>query len=306
MPSKLKSLKDLDYKSLKPSDFRKSRNTDLNELNLVKEIVSDSLANISIAVVLHIHYPEGLEKASSFILELGEVADYFISTSDEKIYEELLAATRGLLAHLRVVVELVPNVGRNFAPLLVTFSSAVMEHEYLIHWHSKQSPHASVKIRHAWIDALDNTLLNREVLTRAISLMKATSNCALMHPDVVNHFRRLNYKWNLPNRRSARLIFDRLGLREELDPKAYELFPIGGMFLAKVALLRPIFEAQWSISDFDVEDGQVDGTLQHAIERFFGRWCDLNSLNQLIYQPGSNRFYNVRYLKFRGQRNLRK
>ncbi|NIJ80434.1 glycoside hydrolase family 99-like domain-containing protein [Xanthomonas cannabis] len=47
-------------------------------------------------------------------------------------------------------------------------------------------------------------------------------------------------------------------------------FASGSMFWAKLDALRPLLDAHLQPSDFEGEQGQIDGTLAHAIERFLG------------------------------------
>lgn len=47
-------------------------------------------------------------------------------------------------------------------------------------------------------------------------------------------------------------------------------FASGSMFWARLQALRPLLDAHLLPSMFDIETGQVDGTLAHAIERATG------------------------------------
>jgi lipopolysaccharide biosynthesis protein len=48
------------------------------------------------------------------------------------------------------------------------------------------------------------------------------------------------------------------------------LFPAGGMFWVKTNAIRPILEFSWSYDMFPEENAQIDGAIQHGIERLIG------------------------------------
>ncbi len=69
-------------------------------------------------------------------------------------------------------------------------------------------------------------------------------------------------------------LFNKLKLKNlEL---AKDEFPAGDMFWGRVEAVRNIFEYGFKYKDFPKEQGQLDGTIMHAIER---SWCKIAKVN---------------------------
>jgi lipopolysaccharide biosynthesis protein len=77
------------------------------------------------------------------------------------------------------------------------------------------------------------------------------------HPNIHGWGKNLSYAVDLAKR---------LGI-SALLPKATFNFPVGCMFWAKTAALRPLFELGLTWDDYPLEPASYDGSLLHAIER---------------------------------------
>jgi lipopolysaccharide biosynthesis protein len=73
----------------------------------------------------------------------------------------------------------------------------------------------------------------------------------------------LGWGKNLPY---AVSLAQRLGVSEPLPRNTFN-FPVGSMFWARTAALRPLFELGLSWDDYPEEPVPYDGSLLHAIER---------------------------------------
>jgi len=68
---------------------------------------------------------------------------------------------------------------------------------------------------------------------------------------------------------SNKTTVEHLGLRMGLTLSEITASPFvaGSMFVAKLAALAPLGALQLAADEFEPEDGQIDGTLAHAVER---------------------------------------
>ncbi|QGJ68612.1 Rhamnan synthesis protein F [Planctomycetales bacterium 10988] len=90
-------------------------------------------------------------------------------------------------------------------------------------------------------------------------------------------------------------------------------FPTGAMFWAKVDALSPLFDLKLTYEDFPPEEGQIDGTIAHAIERSFLHIAEDLGYQHVkvrsveakpIKQCLSTTFNDVSYLKQRHETGL--
>ena len=70
------------------------------------------------------------------------------------------------------------------------------------------------------------------------------------------------------NRQELEALCVRVGV--PLPDYERAVFASGSMFWARASALEPILDAGLCSADFENENGQVDGTLAHSIERFLG------------------------------------
>jgi lipopolysaccharide biosynthesis protein len=173
----------------------------------------------------------------------------------------------------KVEVRLVENRGRDVAPMLVEFASALAEYDLIGHVHGKNSAHLARQSKagsdfvRTWRSFLLENLLGDRV--PALDILVAEFD---RHPDLGLVFPEdphiCGWGDNFP-------MADRLRRRLELAelPQAIE-FPVGNMFIARSRALAPLFGAGLSLDDFPEEPVMSDGTMMHAIERLTPLVCE--------------------------------
>ena len=213
-----------------------------------------------VAVVVHIFYPELCPVLLAHIRHIPVSADLLISTNTEEKRVEIAAAFAEYDAG-RVEIQVFPNVGRDLAPVVVGFRDALSSYEYFVHIHSKKSPHEGSLVN--WRPFLLGNILGSKQIVRSILHLLVTENVGMVfsqHFAAVRHL--LNFGYNYDAMKS---LLGRCGI--ELTRSLVLEFPSGSFFWARTAALKPLFDLNLDWSDFPDEQGQVDGTIAHAIER---------------------------------------
>lgn len=232
----------------------------------------------NVLVSAHVYYPEFAPYLRDRLADMPMDWKLAVTTPSNQIAEALLA--KGYFGQRNVEIVVTPNRGRNFAPLLVEFGDSVSNFDYLIHVHSKKSSHTKARIVENWVRAVQEPLLESHKIYRLIQELERDSETVIGYGSTEGIIRMANFSWGL-NQKHLKRKFPEINF----DFKKHRrfTFPAGGMFVLKVKFYTSLFEARFSYEDFAVESGQVDGTLHHAIERFFG-WLPLTrGKKQLLY-----------------------
>lgn len=216
----------------------------------------------TIGVHLHLFY---LDMAPLFRKRLADIPfpfDLYISVSGQpEIIREQFAALP--MVH-KLVVETVPNQGRDVAPFLVTFGPQLAAYDLILHLHSKRSEHHEAG--NDWREQLLDTLLKDMAQIRQwVGLFTANPELGLLYLETNPVFP----YWTLTtytNEADLRGLLERLSIPYP-ETGVYLDFPVGTMFWARGAALHPLLTAALTYADFPPEEGQLDSTLSHAVER---------------------------------------
>lgn len=235
-------------------------------------------ADGSIAIHLHMYYHDLADEFSQYLKNMPFEYDLYVSVSSNEAIGFCREAFSGLAKQGLLVIEQVPNRGRDIAPMFCTFGSRLRRYDYVAHLHSKKSlyNHGATE---GWRQYLCGSLFgNEHRIRRIFSLMQGESPRGIVYPQ---NYRLLPYQANtwLANKAAGVAWCARLGIAPV--PNGYFDFPVGSMFWAKSSAIKPLFDAGISIDDFSEESGQTDGTFAHCLERLLG----LSSRKQ-GYRPG--------------------
>lgn len=214
-------------------------------------------SDLRTGLVAHIYYPELLDEvlACRACLPADAVCHF---TAPPEVAETLRPRVADMPSTTLTEVE---NRGRDIAPFLTVLrSGALDELDAVLKIHTKRSPHLAhgSHLRRAMFTALAG---RPDTVARILSVMADPSVGMVGWRRV---FMTAKRHWHTNRHR-----VEDLAARLE-PPAAVELAFFGGsMFWFRPAALRSIAALALSSSDFEPEEGQLDGTLHHALERCF-------------------------------------
>ncbi|MDG1581184.1 glycoside hydrolase family 99-like domain-containing protein [Pseudomonas sp. GOM6] len=207
------------------------------------------------AVILHLHYLELWPEIKSHLKSLESIGfDLFVTTTD-KAGIDIVSAD-----FPRALVEYHENRGRDIFPLtkIINFIST-LNYTAVCKIHTKKSVYRNDgdDIRGDLLEAL---IGDKEATSKIVHRFEENQNLGMIIPE--------SY---LTEHTDRNMTFD-----HEVVQKAcgiqnikfrYDKFPAGSMFWFRPAALISL--NKFKSCDFDGEQGLVDGTLPHAIERIF-------------------------------------
>jgi len=216
------------------------------------------------ALLVHGFYLDGLaEMLDRFQPDQEPGFDLYISTPLQQMH----VVVELLKRHdwQRVCVFGVTNRGRDIAPFLLHLLPAALAagHVSFVKLHTKSSPH--LPDGETWGELLTTTLLQSEFLRDLPLRLERLPHLALLGPAGT----RAPLTLQLQNNGFwLQALMRRTGMsgRQVLSAP----FIAGSMFAGRLSCLRPLIDLGLQLEDFELEAGQTDGTLAHAIERWIG------------------------------------
>ena len=233
-----------------------------------------------ILIQAHIYY---IDLLSEIIYKTNNIPFHFdlyitTDTQEKKAYIE-----NNLKAHSKAnkfQVLITPNKGRDVIPCLIQLKDILMKYKYLCHIHTKKSG-LNFELGRYWQHYLyENLLGNESIIIQILSDFENNKELGFIFPE---HFYALildAYSYRYKNWYYLNRIFDILFPNMKLRAGNNFNFPVGNMFWARTLAIYQIFDER-IIKLAPEENGQIDGTILHALERF---WLYLVKLNGFNYK----------------------
>lgn len=251
----------------------------------------------SIAIHAHIFYADLAAEFANYLNNMPFPYDLFVSTPHEAASQICEQAFSNLPQLKKLTITVVPNRGRDIAPMFCTFGEALQRYDYIAHIHSKKSLYNNGATS-GWREYLLTRLLGSKLQVQKIfTLLTGEKTVGFIYPQ---NFTALPYVANswLSDKAFGHLWCNKLGITR--IPSGYFDFPAGSMFWARTKALQPLFNAHIKIDDFPEETGQTDATLAHCIERLFVLVTRRSGFNAVILRdsksPSWSRWHFEQYL----------
>lgn len=217
---------------------------------------------LKVGLFVHIFYPELCAEIAQALANIPVKFDLFIST-DSAEKKVVIAHSFESFSSGRCTIEVFPNRGRDIAPFIVGFRGAILEYDIICHLHSKNSKHDDILF--GWREYLFGNLCGSPAIVASILFALRSGDVDLLFPDHYGPVRQsLNYGYDYEH---LRHLLGRVGVPFTKDILLE--FPSGSMFWARCEALELLLDLDLKFEDFPEEQGQIDGTLAHAIERAF-------------------------------------
>lgn len=215
---------------------------------------------VSVLVHGHFHYPELVDDLlERLALNAHPVHLHLTTSSHDKAAD--LEARLTAAGQASFEVQVVPNRGRDLAPLLTGIGTRALAHDLVLHVHGKKSPHVDDEVGERWRTFLYENLVGGRaaMLDEIVAAFASRPDLGLVSPEDPH----LN-DWDL-DRADGEALARRFGLGTPLT--THFDFPLGTMFWARTAALAPMLEAGIVWDEYPEEPLPIDGTMLHALER---------------------------------------
>lgn len=231
-------------------------------LNAVSDFTSDNCKPVKVALLAHIFYADLVEDIISYAKNIEYDFDILITCVSES-YQKVSKRFNEAFPDSLVDIKVVPNRGRDIGPFLCNHVSTYQRYDYICKIHSKKSLHAG-GIDNWRVFLYDRLLGSKEQVDTIVRNFKDNPTLGIQYPEYSDAIKPF-ISWG-SNKAICQQFMDSLGLH---CPDDLPDFPAGSMFWFRPKALNNLFMKSWDISDFPLENGQIDETVMHAVERCF-------------------------------------
>ena len=237
-----------------------------------------------ILVVAHVHYPELWGDIEDRLSRMPQAFDLIVTVT-EGVATNVIPTI--MQRHPKARIEVVPNKGRDWAPLVRLANKGLLSgYDAIAKVHTKKSEHRIDG--DGWrLALLDGIFESPEQIQRTIGLLHEDRSVGLVVPT--GHIAGTEH-WG-----SNQGIIEALAYRLPMafDPDELK-FPAGSMFWCRPWLLERIADLDINDDHFEPEAGQYDATTAHALERLVGIYSQVAGMEIVEVMDVKARLNNYR------------
>jgi FkbM family methyltransferase len=267
---------------------------------MINDLESELINDVDdLAVHLHIFYEEMSDEIIDYLNNIPIKFHLYITTDDQKKLKNLQEKFLRL-KNLKTKKFLVtPNQGRDIAPMIVSLGRELVNHDIVLHIHTKKSPH-NIKLR-GWRRYLLTSLLGNSFRVKSIlNEFYKDVNLGILFPVPFNPIRPCMHVGG--NYLNMKNLLKREGKNKNIKSVSMDYFPASSMFWFRGKAIKSLVDIGLLYADFEEEKGQTDTTLAHAIERLFVSFAESSSFSSKAYStyefdPDSG-ISNIEWLNF--------
>ena len=250
------------------------RNLSLNYVLPASVKIADyDYSGEKIAVIVHLAYPSLVDNCCSYLVNVPDYCDIFVTTFDEEIKKRVEERLALLGNHKIRKCILVTNRGRDVSALLVGCKEIVKDYDIFCFTHDKKTAGGKGPVavgQSYYYDIWENTLKSREYINNILVTMKENPRLGLISPPQPLHYGYINIRgkeWT--NCYSGLLAWaEKLGLKCDISPDKHP-FSLSTAFWGRKKALKKLFDYPFAYEDFPAEPMRTDGQLGHYLERLF-------------------------------------
>lgn len=226
-----------------------------------------------VAVFIHLHYRDTLEKYFAYMTHIPEDVPIYISSSDRWVEDEV----RKYAAEKKKIITVFhkENRGRDITALLVIFREMMLQYKYVCFLHDKKEKREGDKKEIIlWVDNLWGNMLGGKGTGYFLEVLekfeKDKSLGLLVPPEPIGDIFDPYNGWSEINVYQTQKLAEELDICADIDSDI-ERQPIalGTCFWVRTDAIRKILTKKWCYEDFDDEPLPEYGK-SYAVERIFG------------------------------------
>ena len=236
--------------------------------------------DIFVLIQAHIFYTDLIEEIINKTNNIPVPFDLYITTNthDKKIYLVNYVKKYSYANNFEILIA--PNKGRDIIPFLYQIKDIIKKYKYLCHIHTKKHLDKEDLGKYWQRYLYENLLGNQNIINQILSDFENNNKLGFIFPEHYYPLIKFAYEYKSKICNHMDKIFDILFPNMKIRTGNILNFPAGNMFWAKTEAIHQIFNEK-IINLAPRERGQIDGTILHAIERF---WLYLVKLNGFYYK----------------------